>query len=70
LLNPTEIFQRKRQEGQGHPSCAQTQKGRMPMDEKDGNKNVHTPHDRGYKRSLSHPGEFLHFLKKYVRRAG
>lgn len=25
------------------------------------------PHDRGYKRSLSQPGEFLHFLKKYVR---
>lgn len=28
---------------------------------------ISTPHDRGYKKSLSRPGEFLHFLKKYVR---
>jgi len=29
-------------------------------------KKVNYPHDRGYKRSLSHPKEFLHFLQKYV----
>lgn len=27
---------------------------------------VNSPHDKGYKRSLSHPKEFLHFLKKYI----
>lgn len=27
---------------------------------------VTTPHDKGYKKSLSRPTEFLHFLKKYV----
>ncbi len=27
---------------------------------------VSMPHDKGYKRKLSKPGEFLHFLKKYV----
>ena len=37
------------------------------MKEKEGWKNVHAPHDRGYKRSLSQPREFLHFLKKYVK---
>lgn len=29
-------------------------------------KNVQLPHDKGYKRSLSNPREFLHFMKKYV----
>lgn len=29
-------------------------------------KNVHTPHDKGYKKSLSNPKEFLHFLQKYI----
>ena len=29
-------------------------------------KKVNNPHDKGYKRSLSHPKEFLHFLQKYV----
>ena len=29
--------------------------------------NVSMPHDKGYKKSLSRPGEFLHFLRKYVR---
>jgi hypothetical protein len=28
---------------------------------------ISTPHDRGYKKSLSRPSEFLHFLKKYVK---
>ncbi len=28
---------------------------------------VHTPHDKGYKRDLSIPAEFLHFLQKYVK---
>ncbi len=28
---------------------------------------ISTPHDKGYKKSLSRPSEFLHFLKKYVR---
>ena len=28
---------------------------------------VSTPHDKGYKKGLSRPSEFLHFLKKYVR---
>lgn len=28
--------------------------------------NVSKPHDKGYKRDLSLPSEFLHFLKKYV----
>jgi len=28
---------------------------------------VSKPHDRGYKESLSHPKQFLHFLKKYVK---
>ena len=28
---------------------------------------VSTPHDKGYKKSLSRPSEFLHFLKKYVK---
>lgn len=28
---------------------------------------VHNPHDKGYKKDLSHPKEFLHFLKKYVK---
>lgn len=37
------------------------------MNEKEETKNAHAPHDRGYKRSLSRPKEFLHFLKKYVR---
>ena len=37
------------------------------MNEKEEVKTVHAPHDRGYKRSLSQPGEFLHFLKKYVK---
>lgn len=27
---------------------------------------VNMPHDKGYKKDLSRPGEFLHFLKKYV----
>ena len=27
---------------------------------------VSMPHDKGYKKSLSRPSEFLHFLKKYV----
>ncbi|MCI9144291.1 MAG: Rpn family recombination-promoting nuclease/putative transposase [Lachnospiraceae bacterium] len=27
---------------------------------------VNTPHDKGYRKSLSNPKEFLHFLKKYV----
>lgn len=31
-----------------------------------GKANMSTPHDKGYKKSLSRPGEFLHFLKKYV----
>lgn len=30
-------------------------------------KQVNAPHDKGYKKSLSKPREFLHFLKKYVR---
>ena len=29
-------------------------------------KEVKMPHDKGYKRSLSNPKEFLHFLQKYV----
>lgn len=37
------------------------------MNEKEELKPTHTPHDKGYKRSLSKPKEFLHFLKKYVR---
>lgn len=40
-------------------------KGSMPMNEKE-TKEVKMPHDKGYKRSLSHPKEFLHFLQKYV----
>ena len=32
-------------------------------------KYVHTPHDKGYKKSLSNPKEFLHFLQKYVGEA-
>lgn len=28
---------------------------------------VHNPHDKGYKRELAIPKEFLHFLKKYVQ---
>lgn len=28
---------------------------------------VNMPHDKGYKKSLSKPSEFLHFLKKYVK---
>ena len=28
---------------------------------------VTTPHDNGYKKSLSRPSEFLHFIKKYIR---
>jgi predicted transposase/invertase (TIGR01784 family) len=28
---------------------------------------VNHPHDKGYKRDLSRPEEFLHFLKKYVK---
>lgn len=27
---------------------------------------VSMPHDKGYKKELSRPGEFLHFLKKYI----
>ena len=27
---------------------------------------IYKPHDKGYKKSLSKPGEFLHFLRKYV----
>lgn len=30
------------------------------------NPGIRSPHDKGYKKSLSRPGEFLHFLKKYV----
>ena len=29
-------------------------------------KRVNTPHDKGYKKSLSNPKEFLHFLQKYI----
>ncbi len=36
------------------------------MNEKEELKMVNNPHDKGYKRSLSHPKEFLHFLRKYV----
>lgn len=32
-----------------------------------GNPAVNMPHDKGYKKSLSRPSEFLHFLKKYVK---
>ena len=28
---------------------------------------VNTPHDKGYRKSLSNPKEFLHFLRKYVK---
>ena len=34
---------------------------------KKGQPGVNTPHDKGYKKSLSRPSEFLHFLKKYVK---
>ena len=34
---------------------------------KQGNPAVSMPHDKGYKKSLSRPSEFLHFLKKYVK---
>lgn len=27
---------------------------------------VSMPHDKGYKKSLSDPGQFLHFLQKYI----
>lgn len=36
-------------------------------DKKQGNPAVSMPHDKGYKKSLSRPSEFLHFLKKYVK---
>ena len=32
-----------------------------------GQPGVNTPHDKGYKKRLSRPSEFLHFLKKYVK---
>ena len=35
--------------------------------EKSEEKKVHNPHDKGYKKNLSYPKEFLHFLKKYVK---
>lgn len=31
---------------------------------------ISMPHDKGYKKSLSRPAEFLHFLKKYVGQTG
>lgn len=34
---------------------------------KDNGETVYNPHDKGYKRDLSNPKEFLHFLKKYVK---
>lgn len=36
------------------------------MKEKEELNTTQMPHDKGYKRSLSQPKEFLHFLKKYV----
>lgn len=36
------------------------------MKEKEELSSTHLPHDKGYKKSLSQPKEFLHFLKKYV----
>ena len=39
----------------------------MEEAEKQALASVRTPHDKGYKKSLSRPGEFLHFLKKYVK---
>jgi len=37
------------------------------MNDETEKKGVSNPHDRGYKESLSHPKQFLHFLKKYVK---
>ena len=39
----------------------------MEEAEKQALASVRMPHDKGYKKSLSRPGEFLHFLKKYVK---
>ena len=39
----------------------------MEEAEKQALASVRIPHDKGYKKSLSRPGEFLHFLKKYVK---
>lgn len=36
-------------------------------DRKPGAPIVSMPHDKGYKKSMSRPSEFLHFLKKYVK---
>ncbi len=36
------------------------------MNENEKAKRVYTPHDKGYKRSLSNPKAFLNFLQKYV----
>ena len=30
-------------------------------------KSVNNPHDKGYKKDLGKPKEFLHFLQKYVK---
>ena len=42
----------------------------VPMEksvkENENKKNVHNPHDKGYKKDLSRPSEFIHFLKKYI----
>lgn len=38
--------------------------GELPEKERS---RVSTPHDKGYKKSLSRPSEFLHFLRKYVK---
>ena len=40
---------------------------KKPMTKEETVKQVHTPHDKGYKRRLSNPREFLHFLRKYVK---
>ncbi|MCR5756031.1 MAG: Rpn family recombination-promoting nuclease/putative transposase [Acetatifactor sp.] len=37
------------------------------MNDETQKKDVAQPHDKGYKESLSHPKQFLHFLKKYVK---
>ena len=39
---------------------------KKPSDKETRGQKIFHPHDKGYKRDLSNPKEFLHFLQKYV----
>ena len=51
----------------GTTKTEETSKAGFSDKQKRAESGISTPHDKGYKKSLSRPSEFLHFLKKYVK---